>query len=170
EDQEAVSTLLPVGTRQEALTALWLVLPDLGDPDPAGTVSLALSGIGDEGGFTAASTRARVFDPLQRRYRGVKATERALLIRRGWLVREVFVVPHERTQSLGVEQGPLQRARGVATFTVHSTNGPVRPVAQHLDVADAVELMEAQALRAAEGRRRQTPEQWMSAVGIAEGA
>ncbi|GMA35160.1 PH domain-containing protein [Demequina litorisediminis] len=70
---------------------------------------------------------------------GVKATERALLIRRGWLVRDVFVVPHERTQSLGLEQGPLQRARGVATFTVHSTNGPVRPVAQHLDVADAVE-------------------------------
>ncbi|GMA35161.1 hypothetical protein GCM10025876_13650 [Demequina litorisediminis] len=70
EDQEAVSTLLPVGTRQEALTALWLVLPDLGDPDPAGTVSLALSGIGDEGGFTAASTRARLFDPLQWRYRG----------------------------------------------------------------------------------------------------
>ncbi|MFV0286297.1 MAG: PH domain-containing protein [Demequina sp.] len=170
EDQEAVSTLLPVGTRQEALTALWLVLPDLGDPDPAGTVSLALSGIGDEGGFTAASTRARLFDPLQWRYRGVKATERALLIRRGWLVRDVFVVPHERTQSLGLEQGPLQRARGVATFTVHSTNGPVRPVAQHLDVADAVKLMEAQALRAAEGRRRQTPEQWMSAVGIAEGA
>ncbi|WP_084079105.1 PH domain-containing protein [Demequina sp. NBRC 110057] len=168
DDQEAVSTLLPVGTRQEALTALWLVLPDLGDPDPAGTVSLALSGTGAEGGFTAATTRARLFDPLQWRHRGVRATDRALLIRRGWLVRDVFVVPHERTQSLGLEQGPLQKARGVATFTVHSTNGPVRPVAQHLDLADAVALMEAQAVRAAEGRRRQTPEQWMTAVGVKE--
>ncbi|WP_084099611.1 PH domain-containing protein [Demequina sp. NBRC 110051] len=168
DDQAAVSTLLPVGTRQDALTALWLVLPDLGDPDPAGTVSLALSGTGDEGGFTPVTRRARLFDPWQWRHRGVRATDRALMIRRGWLVRDMFVVPHERTQSLGLTQGPLQRWRGVATFTVHSTNGPVSPVAQHLDMADAVALLDAQALRAAEGRRRQTPEQWMTAVGIRE--
>lgn len=166
EEQEAVSTLLPVGTRQDALTSLWLVLPDLGDPDPAGTVSLALSGKGEEGGFTAASTRARLFDPLQWRYRGVRATDKALLIRRGWLVREMFVVPHERTQSLGLVQGPLQRLRKVATLTVHSTRGPVRPAAEHLDLEDALALLDAQAVRAAEGRRRQTPAQWMSAVGL----
>ncbi|WP_234983342.1 PH domain-containing protein [Demequina sp. NBRC 110053] len=168
ENQDQVSTLLPVGTRHDALTALWLVLPDLGDPDPAGTVSLALSGTGDEGGFTPSSRRARLFDPWQWRQRGVRATARALMIRRGRLVREVFVVPHERTQSLGLSQGPLQRARGVATFTVHSTNGPVKPIAGHLDVEDARELLEDQSRRAAEGRRRQTPEQWMSAVGLTE--
>ena len=39
DDQQAVSTLMPVGTRGEALTALWSVLPNLGDADPAGTVS-----------------------------------------------------------------------------------------------------------------------------------
>jgi putative membrane protein len=166
ENQESVSTLLPVGTREDALTALWLVLPDLGDPDPAGTVSLALSGTGDEGGFTASPQRARIFDPFQWRQRGVRATDRALMIRRGRLVREVFVVPHERTQSLGLTQGPWQRRRGLATFTVHSTNGPVKPVAQHLDIADALALLDAQAGRAAEGRRRQSPEQWLAAVGI----
>ncbi|GIG53744.1 PH domain-containing protein [Demequina activiva] len=166
DDQAAVSTLLPVGTRQEALTALWLVLPDLGDPDPAGTVSLAMSGTGAEGGFTPASKRARLFDPFQWRHRGVRATDRALMIRRGRLDREVFVVPHERTQSLGLTQGPLQRRRGVANFTVHSTNGPVKPVAAHLDLEDALALLESQAQRAKEGRARQTPEQWMSAVGI----
>lgn len=166
DEQEAVSTLLPVGSRQDALTALWLVLPDLGDPDPAGTVSLALSGSGGEGGFTPSPQRARLFDPFQWRQRGVRATDRALMIRRGRLVREVFVVPHERTQSLGLDQGPWQRRRGLATFTVHSTNGPVKPIAQHLDVEDALALLEAQSLRAKEGRARQTPEQWMSAVGI----
>ena len=166
DEQAAVSTLLPVGTRQDALTALWLVLPDLGDPDPAGTVSLALSGSGDEGGFTPSPRRARLFDPFQWRQRGVRATDRALMIRRGRLVREMFVVPHERTQSLGLAQGPWQRRRGLATFTVHSTNGPVKPIAQHLDVDDALALLESQAQRAKEGRARQTPEQWMSAVGI----
>ncbi|WP_062077842.1 PH domain-containing protein [Demequina globuliformis] len=168
DDQEAVSTLLPVGSRQEALTALWLVLPDLGDPDPAGTVSRALSGTGADGGFTPATTRARLFDPWQWRHRGVRATDRALLIRRGWLVRDVFVVPHERTQSLAMTQGPLQRVRGVADVTVHSTNGPVKPVARHLDRADAEALLASQAQRAAEGRKRQTPEQWMTAVGLRE--
>ncbi|MFV0633697.1 PH domain-containing protein [Demequina sp.] len=166
DDTERVSTLLPVGTRQDALTALWLVLPDLGDPDPAGTISLALSGVGDQGGFTPSPRRARLLDPIQWRQRGVRATERALLIRRGRLVREVFVVPHERTQSLALSQGPLERRRGLASFAVHSTNGPVIPVAAHLDLADARELLEAQTRRAAERRHRQTPEQWMSAVGI----
>ncbi|MDE0573676.1 PH domain-containing protein [Demequina sp. B12] len=166
DEAEKVSTLLPVGDRQDALTALWMVLPDLGDPDPAGTVSLALSGTGEDGGFTGVPQRARLFDPLQWRNRGVRATDRALFIRRGWLTREVCVVPHERTQSLGISQGPLQRARHVADVQVHSTNGPVRPVARHLDVEDAVALLDAQAARAAEGRKHQTPEQWMSAVGL----
>lgn len=169
ENQESVSTLLPVGTRDDALTALWLVLPDLGDPDPAGTVSAAMSGVGDGGGFISSPKRARIFDPLQWRQRGVRATDRALLIRRGRFAREVFVVPHERTQSLQLAQGPLQRWRGLATFVVHSTNGPVRPVAQHLSTADARALLESQAQRAAQSRKRQTPEQWMSAVGIADG-
>lgn len=166
DEQEEVSTLLPVGTRQDALTALWLVLPDLGDPDPAGTVSTALSGVGDSHGFTPSPKRARVFDPIQWRQRGVRATDRALLIRRGRLSREMFVVPHERTQSLQLRQGPWERRRGLASFVVHSTNGPVKPVAEHLDIDDAIALLESQSQRAAEGRRRQTPEQWMSAVGI----
>ncbi|MFW7413835.1 PH domain-containing protein [Demequina sp. SO4-18] len=168
DEQENVSTLLPVGSRQDALTALWLVLPDLGDPDPAGTVSTALSGTGDEHGFTASSTRARLFDPIQWRQRGVRATDRALMIRRGRLSREMFVVPHERTQSLQLRQGPWEKRRGLASFVVHSTNGPVKPVAEHLDVEDGIALLESQSKRAAEGRRRQTPEQWMSAVGISE--
>lgn len=170
DNQESVSTLLPVGTRQDALTALWLVLPDLGDPDPAGTVSTAMSGVGDGGGFISTPKSARVFDPWQWRQRGVRATERALLIRRGRFAREMFVVPHERTQSLQLVQGVLQRWRSLATFVVHSTNGPVRPVAQHLSTADALVLIEAQAKRAAQSRKRQTPEQWMSAVGVSEPA
>lgn len=163
-----VSTLLPVGSRQDALTALWLVLPDLGDPDPAGTISRAMSGKGEDGGFTASPRRSMVYDLLQWRYRGVRATDKALLIRRGWLLKELFVVPHERTQSLNLQQGPLQRALSLATITVHSTQGPVRPVAEHLAVQDAVDFMEAQASRAREGRKRQTPEQWMAAVGLRE--
>lgn len=167
DDQQAVSTLLPVGTRQDALTALWLVLPDLGDPDPAGTVSRALSGTGADGGFTASPQRARLFDPWQWKHRGVRATERALFIRRGVLVRQMYVVPHERTQSLALHEGPWQRRRGVADVHVHSTNGPVKPVARHMDTADAEDLLRSQAARAAERRKQRTPEQWLTAMGLA---
>ncbi|WP_062521653.1 PH domain-containing protein [Demequina silvatica] len=166
EDNESVSVLHPVATREEALRAVWLVLPDLGDPDPAGTLGRAMSGQGDEGGFTTSPPAARRLDPLQWRFRGVRATDRALLIRRGRWERELFVVPHERTQSLGLTQGPLRRSLGLANVVVHSTQGPVSPVAAHLSVDDAVALLDAQAQRAREGRRRQSPEQWMSAVGL----
>lgn len=162
--QESVSTLLPVGTRQDALDALWLVLPDLGHPDPAGVISSAMVGMRDDNGFTASPARSWIFDPIQWRHRGVKATDRALLIRRGLLVREFYVIPHERTQSLAIRQGPLQRMLDLATIEVHSTKGVVRPVAAHLTLKDAVALIEDQARRAREGRARQTPEQWMAAV------
>ncbi|MDN4484213.1 PH domain-containing protein [Demequina lignilytica] len=166
DEQESVSILHPVATRQEALTAVWLILPDLGDPDPAGTLGLAMSGRGGEGGFLTSPDRARRVDPLQWRFRGVRATERALLIRRGRWERELYVVPHERTQSLGLSQGPLLRGLSLANVDVHSTSGPVKPVAAHLDVDDAMALLDAQAARAREGRRRQTPEQWREAVGL----
>ncbi len=164
DEQEAVSTLLPVGPKKDALYALWLVLPDLGDPDPAGTVSAALSGVGAQNGFTATPRRAWVVDPLQWRRRGVLATGRALLIRQGLFARDVVVVPHEKTQSLSIRQGPLQRILSLATVEVHSTHGTIQPVAHHLDLADAIALLDAQSTRAREARARQTPEQWMATV------
>ncbi len=166
DDQEAVSTLLPVGPRTDALYALWLVLPDLGDPDPAGTVSAAMTGRGGDGGFTASPSRAWLVDPFQWRRRGVIATRRALFIRQGLLVRDLVVVPHEKTQSLAISQGPIQRLLSLATIEVHSTHGSVRPVAKHLDLDDAIALLDAQSARAREARSHQTPEQWMAKVGV----
>jgi putative membrane protein len=164
DELEAESTLLPVGPKKDALYALWLVLPDLGDPDPAGIISAALSGVGAQNGFTATPRRAWVVDPIQWRRRGVLATGRALLIRQGLFARDVVVVPHEKTQSLSIRQGPLQRLLSLATVEVHSTRGSIQPVAHHLDLGDAIALLDAQSTRAREARARQTPEQWMATV------
>lgn len=166
EDPTKVSTLLPVGTRLEALTAMWSVLPDLGDPDPESMFSASLSGTGEDNGFINSPRSARWLDPWQWRRLGYKATDSALLIRSGWLGRVLIVVPHQRTQSLEISQGPLQRRLGLATVTVHSTPGPVKPVVRHLALADATALLEEQAARAAVWRRRQTTEQWLVAVGF----
>ncbi|WP_265522493.1 PH domain-containing protein [Oerskovia flava] len=155
------SVLLPVGTREEALTAVWLVLPDLGADDPLAVLDEGMTGLDAGEYFTAAPRRTRILDPVAWRRNGFAVTDRALLLRRGRLLRRLEVVPHERTQSLGLQQGPWQRRLRVATFTVHSTPGPVIPTVQHLDEADAGLLMDTQARRAREARAHAAPEQWM---------
>ena len=71
------------------------------------------------------------------------------------------VVPHERTQSCGVQQGPLQRRLGLASFALHSTPGPVSPRVNHLAAPEAARLLDAQAARAQAARSAAGPERWM---------
>jgi putative membrane protein len=52
-----------------------------------------------------------------------------------------------------VEQGPLQRARGVASVRLVSTPGPVKATAAHLDVAEAQRLLGEQVARSARARQ-----------------
>lgn len=158
---ESNQVLLPVGSREDALTAVWLVLPDLGTADPAAVLTEGLTGVGPGAHFTASPRRAAWLDPVSWRRSGFTVTERALLARRGRFYRRLDIVPHERTQSLGIEQGPLQHRLRVATFTVHSTPGPVSPAVAHLDAADAAALMVEQAARARRARAEAGPELWM---------
>jgi putative membrane protein len=165
EAQSAENVLLPVGDRDQALLAVWLVLPDLGVEDPRELLAAAMDGAGDDHGFTTAPRRARWLDPVAWRRTGFVVTERALIIRTGRLVRRVAIVPHERTQSLGLVQGPLQRRLGVASFTVHSTTGPVSPQVPHLDGQVARDLLTEQSARARTARAGAGPELWLRTEG-----
>ncbi|MDF2805616.1 MAG: hypothetical protein K0S43_562 [Cellulosimicrobium sp.] len=158
---DTTSVLLPVGTRDEALAALWLVLPDLGTSDPRALLDEGLSGLDAGEHFTVTPRRARLLDLVSWRRNGFTVTDRALVLRGGRVFRSLVVVPHERTQSLGLEQGPLQRRFDVATFAVHSTPGPVSPKVWHLDSGDAARLLDTQAERAREARAHAGPELWM---------
>ncbi|NTW39538.1 MAG: PH domain-containing protein [Cellulomonadaceae bacterium] len=161
-EQRTENVLLPVGSRDDALLALWLVLPDLGAEDPRAVLDAALSGVGDDGGFVTSPRQARWLDPWSWRRNGYLLTDRAVLVRRGRFVRSLVVVPHERTQSLGLTQGPLQRRLGLATFVLHSTPGPVSPAVAHLDVTVAGALVVAQSERARAARATAGPERWMA--------
>jgi putative membrane protein len=166
ESEEKSSVLLPVGTREEALTVLSLVLPDLGVDEPRRILDAGLDGDSrTESSYVTASRRTRILDPVAWRRNGFAVTGRALLMRRGRLVKILDVVPHERTQSLGLSQGPWQRRLGVASFQVHSTQGPVQPEVPHLDAADAAQLMAEQAMRARTARAAAGPERWMERQG-----
>ena len=161
----STSTLLPVGTRDEAVGVLAFVLPVLGvesrgEPADA-VVDAGLTGTGAAGGFTPAPRRARWADPLGWRRRGVRVTETALLLRRGVLQRELDVVPHARTQSCAVWQGPLQRRLGLASFELHSTPGPVHPTVEHLASDVAAELLGAQVARS-RGARAGAHDTWLA--------
>jgi len=162
--QQAESTLLPVGTRAEAVAVLALVLPDLGVGDaehPAAVIDAGLTGVLADGGFTGSPRSARRLDPIGWRRNGFRVTEQALLLRAGRLQRRLEVVPHARTQSCGVAQGPLQARLGLASFVLHSTPGPIGPGVQHLPVGVAADLLQRQAERAHRARLVAGPERWM---------
>lgn len=163
EDQQGTASVLsPVATREQVRTALWLVLPDLGVDDPVATIDTALTGRGTDGGFTPAPRRAVWVDPVGWRRHGVLVTDRALIARSGRFWRQVVVVPHERTQSLAIAQGPVQRALRLASFQLHSTPGPVSPTVAHLDQQVAARLLRDQAVRARAARATAAPEQWLA--------
>lgn len=160
----ASGTLMPVGTRAEALTAMWLVVPDLGVDDLPTTLDAALDGDGDAAGFITSPRRARWLDPFAWRRQAALVTREAILLRSGWLKHTLEVVPHGRTQSVGLSQGPIERRLQIANLHMHSVPGPGMPLAQHLDEMVALELLRHQAERARDARHREGPEEWARRV------
>lgn len=150
EGEESAGTLLPVGTLEEALRIVRLAV----GPVEETTVRRAALGTGPDGGFTTASPRARVLDPLAWRRRGYAVTPDHLVIRAGLIGRSVQVVPHARVQSLTLDQGPIQRAREVASVRIISTPGSVVPRVDHLTLPEAERLLTEQTTRSTSARTR----------------
>ncbi len=101
---------------------------------------------------TRAPRRSWWFAPIGWRYRWAGADGTSFVAHEGWVERTTSIVPHRRTQSVELRQGPLQRLRGVATVEVHTPKGPVDADGRHLDAAEARELMLAQLERARASR------------------
>ena len=163
--REIGNMLLPVGSRDTALRALWLVVPDLGVPDPDTLLSQALTGRDDDGvgdpqapagsaerGFVRISRRGRIFRPLTWRRAAIILTDTCVIIRHGRWRRRVSVIPYERIQSLNVQRGPLERRLSLASLRLDMVAREVPTSITNLDAADAKELaarISQQALRRA---------------------
>lgn len=156
------TTLLPVGRLPEVMSMLALVLPDPGTPQPGAVFAAGLTGLDSEGGFICTPRRGRFLSPLGWRRNGFSATATALLVRSGRWWRQLVVVPHQRTQSLALEQGPLARRLGLADLVLHTTPGPVSPRVIQAGVVEARSLFDAQSARARLARKHQTSEQWLA--------
>ena len=143
-ESTASSVLLPVASDEEVELALGRVLP-----------GFEIDGIE----LHPAPTRARWlrwFDFWTLRYGW---NERTLITEQGWFSHERDIVPHAKTQSVRLEQGPLQRLLRLADVHVHTPRGPVNAVAHQLDEHAARELAlsqldRARVARAAERERR----------------
>lgn len=171
-ESSARTTLLPVGTLPEVLAMLVLVLPDPGTPDPVRVFTAGLQGLApvpgtgaaapDDGGFVTTPRRARLLAPLGWRRNGFTATDTALLIRSGRWWRHLVLVPHQRTQSMALQQGPLARRFRVADLVLHTTAGPVAPRLIQAGLEEGRALLDAQAARARTARRQQVSEHWLA--------
>lgn len=158
---EERSVLLPVGTYEDVLAVLSVVLPDPGTPVAREFFAAAINGSGDGHGFTVSPPRIRLLSPLAHRRQGYAVTGTALVARSGALHRTTAIVPHERTQGIRLHQGPLARRFGVADVRMATIAGPVNPVVYQMDLGNARELFLAQADRAAVARKKSDTNHWL---------
>ncbi|MDQ1293871.1 MAG: putative rane protein [Actinomycetota bacterium] len=161
---QALNVLLPVGTRAETLGVLAMALPDLGDtgPDtPREVVEAGMTETTTDRGFVTVPQKARFLDPVGWQRGGFRFTGNILLVRHGRFHRTLDLVPHARTQSCGVKQGPVQRRLGLSTFTVHTTPGSFTVEAEHLYPHVCAQLLDEQVRRARLARSVAGPERWM---------
>jgi putative membrane protein len=138
EDDRGGAQLLPVGDRAEVAGVLARILP-----------GLDLSRIE----MHQAPERVKWLRPIGWRYLAYGADEQVLVTVRGWVSRRTSIVLHHKTQSVRLQQGPLQRRLGLANVHVDTPLGPTDAVAVHRDQFEAAALLQAQADRAREARR-----------------
>ena len=147
-ESQATNVLLPVATQAEVEIGLRRALPGF---DLAG-IELHRS--------PSRASWLRWFDFWTLRYGW---DERALITEHGWMTHQRDIVPHAKTQSVRIEQGPLQRGLRLADVHIDTPKGPVNVVAHQLDTQVARELTltqldRARAARAADQQHRPVPE------------
>jgi putative membrane protein len=99
--------------------------------------------------------RASLRAPLWWRGQLVGSDEHVFVARHGILSRTIDVVPHERTQSVRVTAGPVQRSLGLASVHLDSTRGPVKTRAANRDAREARAILDRQVDRSRLARLRQ---------------
>ena len=159
-------SLLPVGDWEQALYALWLVIPELASANPQALLNNMAYGVGTANPsgdhLWCAPGRTCWLDPLLYKRNAVAVTDTAVLIRAGRFKRRLIVLTHERSQSLALSQGPFERLVDVANIKFDMVPGPIKPVIRHLDTGQARQLWAHQAHRAR--MRRAAEENWLGRV------
>ncbi|AYY11469.1 hypothetical protein EF847_00755 [Actinobacteria bacterium YIM 96077] len=151
------------GAASNGTTVTSVLLPVAPMPDVMAIVRQVCAGVDVESvPLHPAPKRARWLRPIQRRRLAYGAGETMVVVREGRFVRRLIIVPHAKTQSVRVTQGPVQRALRLASAHVDTTPGPVNATIRHRPPTEAFEFVQEQAERARFARRSDIPEQWMA--------
>jgi putative membrane protein len=146
-DGSSSSTLLPVATYADAVDVLRRALAGADPSDIA---------------LNPAPRRAAWLRPIGWRRLAFGANDHVIAVREGVLYRTFTVVPHAKTQSVRLSQGPVQRRLALATVHVDTTPGPVDATIRHRPQEQARRIVEDQAVRSRLARKADVPEQWMA--------
>lgn len=136
-DVSATSVLVPAADADDVAITLSRILP-----------GLDLSGVP----LQASPTRAKWLRPYDFWTLRYGHDDRVMITEHGWLTHVRNLVPHAKTQSVRLSQGPLQRRLGLADVHLDITRGPVTPIAHQLDATAARELAMSQLDRARQAR------------------
>ncbi len=112
--------------------------------------------------LVAAPERSRRRAWIQWRRLAVGWDDQVFLTRSGRITERWDVVPHARTQSVRVTQGPWQRRLDLASMHVDSTPGAVKISGHHRDAGEARRLAQEQADRAATARAADRSLRWVA--------
>lgn len=134
--------VLPVGTADDVERVIGLLAPDA-MAEIAPVIDAGLTGRGSGAGYTAAPRRAAWIRPTSWRRVGLAVAGGVVLLRRGWLLRSLVLVPLARMQSVAIARGPVRRGLGLASLRIHTVAGPITPEVPALDRADADAAFEA---------------------------
>ena len=137
--------LLPVGTMDVAHAVVARVFPDV-DVE-------ALE-------WRSAPRRSRRRSFIQWSRLAVAWDDTVLAARSGRVTRRVSVIPHARTQSVRLTQGPWERSLQLASMHVDTTPGPVKVSALHLDASFADQVAHEQVTRALHARAADRSTRW----------
>ncbi len=133
ESDSVATTLLPIGTADDVRAAIRAIWPSLHH---------------DSVMLTPPPQRARWFSPLAYHWMGYGHDDRVVVTRTGWLTRNTFVIPHQRIQSLSLDQGPLDRLLGLATVNLHTSQATSANRILHADAAEVTRWMRQESARA----------------------
>ena len=139
---EQFTTVLPVGTRDDVERVLRLLLPGRPESEWPLVFEHGLLGPKADDPYTNTPRRARLLRLLSWKRNGFRLLPDALLIRRGVIWRALAVFPLARLQSIGIDQGPLDRALSVAGIRVHTISGRVSGRLGVIDRDAALRLFE----------------------------
>ncbi|PPG48879.1 hypothetical protein C5C24_14660 [Rathayibacter sp. AY2B3] len=156
---EPNTTILPVGDLAAVERVLALLLPGPAEGAESTPVGDALRHR-DAAGFTRAPRSAVWLRPFSFRRTGYRLTDEVAILRSGAVWRRVAVVPLARMQSVGVQQGPLQRLLGLASARVHTVAGPVTPLVPVMSAADGLAFFEILATAGVRAADRDASHQW----------